>query len=71
MSGKCDKCNEHCVECKCKDPVKNITEMIEDAIDDLSKVPKDIREIIYWVATLENQQRVALVMACKILKQEE
>lgn len=34
MSGECQKCGEHCLDCKCSEKV-NLHEMIEDIISGL------------------------------------
>lgn len=46
---------------------QSFTELLDDAKALLMDQPKQVRELIYWVCTLDNEARAALSMAYNLI----
>jgi hypothetical protein len=44
-------------------------ELLDDAHHLLLDMPKDVRNLIYWAITLDDEERAALILAYKNLKE--
>jgi len=49
---------------------RSFREHLENSVSLLKDHPEDIRRLIHWVATLNNEERFALIMAYKALSGE-
>lgn len=46
---------------------QDFTELLNDAQDLLHDLPEPERKLVYWVATLDDEARAALVMAYRLV----
>lgn len=59
MSGKCEKCNKHCLDCECKNP-KSVLQLVDEitgksnAYHYLGLKDKHIIDLFHWIEILNN-----------------
>ena len=73
MSGECEKCNEHTLDCQCKAILHPLSfmDLIREAQQMLLDRSKQEADLIYSVACLNDEERAAISMAYRISFQDE
>lgn len=70
MSGECDRCNEHTLECKCYKE-KSFTELLDSAIQLFQDRSRKEADFIYYICKLDQDEQGALILAYNLLFKDE
>ncbi len=67
MSGECDVCGYHTLECKCKKINTTMIDLINDAMQMILDIGKEKSDFIKHIIEWDNEMKISFKLAYKII----